>query len=43
MTDLLIARNQVPEPTADAKFLREILAALLLLTMSTGGIVFALL
>jgi hypothetical protein len=35
--------KQEAELVADVTFLREILAALLVLTISTGGIVFALL
>jgi hypothetical protein len=43
MTDLPMIRKQEPELVADATFLMEILATLLVLTISTGGIMFALL
>jgi hypothetical protein len=43
MTDFQKTKKQEPELVADATFLMEILAALLVLTISTGGIVFALL
>jgi hypothetical protein len=43
MTDFQTTRKEKPELVPDVTFLREILAALLVLTISTGGIVFALL
>jgi hypothetical protein len=43
MIDLQTTRQQQPELVPDVTFWREILTALLVLTVSTGGIVFALL
>jgi hypothetical protein len=43
MTDLPLATEPEPPLAADEAFLTEILAALLLLTIFTGGILFALL
>jgi hypothetical protein len=43
MTDLELARKPEPQLTPDATFLAEILAALLVLTIFTGGVVFVLL
>jgi hypothetical protein len=43
MTDLEFARKQEPQLAADKTFLAEILAALLLMTILTGGVLFALL
>ena len=43
MTDLHIAREQESTLVADTNFLRGILGALLLMTISAAGVVFALL
>jgi hypothetical protein len=43
MTDLEFARNREPQLAVDETFLAEILAALLLMTFFTGGVLFALL
>jgi hypothetical protein len=43
MTDLEFAKEREPQLAADETFLAEVLAALLLMTVFTGGVLFALL
>jgi hypothetical protein len=43
MTDIEFARKPEPQLAADETFLAEILAALLLMTFFSGGVLFALL